>query len=312
MRPLRVAILGGSGFLGRQIASTLANSECEIVVPTRVQEHAKQLSMLPRVRIPEVNVRDAGALAAALDGVDALINLVGILHDSRRESFDDIHVGVTQAAIDACRAAGIRRLIQVSALNAGTDAPSAYLRSKGAAEARVVASGLDWTIFQPSVIFGPGDRFLNLFAGLARYVPVLGLASAQARFQPIHVGDVAAAIAAALDDPRTFGQRYPLCGPKVYTLRELVAYAAHQSGHPRLIFPLPASLGRMQAWLLEHLPGQLMTRDNLLSMQVDSVCNCPFPAVFGFAPRTLEDAVPEYLPPTAASECISRYRRGHR
>jgi len=273
---------------------------------------AKPLFLLPRVQILEVVERDAAALAAAIRGADAVINLVGVLHESKRASFTDIHVGVTEAAIEACRRNGIRRLIHMSALNADPGGPSAYLRSKGEAEALVVSSGLDWTVFQPSVIFGPEDKFLNLFARLARFLPVIKLAAAKARFQPVYVGDVADAMVVALDEASTIGHRYPLCGPTVFTLRELVAYAAGQAGYKRLIVELPESLGYAQAWVFEHLPGKLLTRDNLLSMRVDSVCNCPFPAVFGGRPRAMEDLVPTYLAPAGGTGTFSDYRQRHR
>ncbi len=312
MKHERIAILGGSGFVGRHVVNMLAIAERDAIVPTRAREHAKSLFLLPRVDIIETDVRDAGALARAIRGADAVINLVGILHPRRRVSFKHIHVGVAEAAIAACRTNGIRRLIHMSALNADPAGPSEYLRSKGEAEARVAASELDWTIFQPSVIFGPEDRFLNLFGSLARILPVIYLAGAKARFQPVHVNDVAAALTSALDDPGTIGQRYRLCGPQVYTLRELVAFAAARTGHPRLIVGLPEGIGRAQAWVLEHLPGKLMTRDNLLSMRVDSVCNCPYPEVFGGHPRALEDAVPGYLSPSGEDEAFSLYRRHRR
>ena len=312
MKYSRIAVLGGSGFVGRHVVSALASMECDAIVPTRAREHAKPLFLLPRVQIVEGNIRDAGALAQMIHGADAVINLVGILHQTARVTFNDIHVGVTEAAIEACRRNGIRRLVHMSALNADPAGPSAYLRSKGEAEARVVASGLDWTIFQPSVIFGPEDRFLNLFARLSRILPVIYLAGAKARFQPVHVSDVARALTSALGDANTIGQRYQLCGPRVYSLRELVAFAAASAGHRRMIVGLPESIGRAQAWVLEHLPGKLMSRDNLLSMQVDSVCDCPYPAVFGGPPRAMEDAVPEYLSPSGENEAFSLYRRHHR
>jgi uncharacterized protein YbjT (DUF2867 family) len=312
MKHDKIVVLGGSGFVGRHVVSALVSQEREVIVPTRAREHAKALFLLPRVQIPEVDVRDAGAFADAIRGADAVINLVGILHETPRASFTDIHVGVTEAAIEACRRNGIKRLVQMSALNADPGGPSAYLRSKGEAEARVAASGLDWTLFQPSVIFGLEDRFLNLFAGMAKFLPVILLAGAKARFQPVYVGDVAAAIVAALDDESTIGQRFTLCGPNVYTLRELVAYGAGQAGYRRLIVGLPESLGKAQAWVLEHLPGKLMTRDNLLSMRVDSVCNCPFPSVFGGPPRAMEDTVPGYLSPIGETDSFSVYRRRHR
>ena len=312
MKYTRIAVLGGSGFVGRHVVSALASLECDAVVPTRAREHAKPLFLLPRVQIVEADVRDAEALARVIRGADAVINLVGILHQTSRVTFNDIHVGVAEAAIEACRRNGIRRLVHMSALNADPAGPSAYLRSKGEAEARVAASGLEWTIFQPSVIFGPGDRFLNLFARLARILPVIYLAGAKARFQPVHVSDVAAALIGAVADANTLGQRYRLCGPRVYSLRELVAFAAASAGHRRMIVGLPEGIGRAQAWVLEHLPGKLMSRDNLLSMRVDSVCDCPYPAVFGGSPRAMEDAVPEYLSPSGENEAFSHYRRHHR
>jgi NADH dehydrogenase len=309
MKHNRIAVLGGSGFVGRHVVAALVSQAREVIVPTRAREHAKPLFLLPRVQIPEVDVRDAAALGVAIRGADAVINLIGVLHDTRRAGFTAMHVGVTDAAIEACRRNGIKRLLQMSALNADPAGPSAYLRSKGEAEARVAASGLDWTMLQPSVIFGADDRFLNLFAWLAKFVPVICLAGANARFQPVYVGDVASAIVTALDEDSTIGQRYPLCGPTVYTLRELVAYAAAQAGHRRPVVGLPQSLGMAQAWVLEHLPGKFLTRDNVLSMRVGSVCNCPYPAVFGGSPRTMEDMVPEYLSPAGEPDPVSDYRR---
>jgi NADH dehydrogenase len=149
---------------------------------------------------------------------------------------------------------------------------------------------------RPSVIFGREDQFLNLFARLARLLPVVVLASPEARFQPVHVDDVAHAIVASLGEVRTFGQRYDLCGPRVYTLRQLVEYVAHAAGLRRPVIGLGPSLSMLQAAVLEHLPGKLMTRDNVRSMTVDNVCECDFPAVFGFAPTPMEAVVPLYIP----------------
>ena len=311
MKHNRIVVLGGSGFVGRHVVNALAAMGREVVVPTRAREHAKALFLLPGVQIPELNVRDSAALADVMREADAVINLVGILNETRGASFKDVHIGVTEAAIHACRTNGIRRLIHMSSLNAATDAPSAYLRSKGEAEARVCASGLDWTVFQPSVIFGPEDKFLNRFARIAGFVPVIYLAGANARFQPIYVRDVVEAIAVALDENQTIGERYRLCGPRVYTLRELVMFAVRQAGHRSLIFGLPDRLAHLQAWVLEHLPGKLLTRDNLASMRVDSVCDCEYPAVFGGAPRAMEDIVSGYLSPDSTDPFMG-FRRRHR
>jgi NADH dehydrogenase len=187
----------------------------------------------------------------------------------------------------------------MSGLNADPAGPSRYLRSKGEAEATIAASGLDWTIFQPSVIFGREDAFLNLFARLQRVAPVLPLAGAHARFQPVFVRDVAECIARALTLDATIAKRYPLCGPHVYTLRELVRYVGEVTGRPRPIVPLGPKLGALQAFALELLPGTLMSRDNLASMRRDSVCGCDFPDVFGLKPMALQAVAPEYLAPGA-------------
>jgi NADH dehydrogenase len=200
----------------------------------------------------------------------------------------------------------------MSALNADPQGPSEYLRSKGEAEAKVAASGLDWTVFRPSVVFGPEDRFLNKFATIASLLPVIFLAGADARFQPVYVGDVVDAFVAALDDDRTIGQRYALCGPRVYTLRQLMAYAAAQIGRHPLVVGLPGPLGQLQAAALEWVPGTPMSRDNLASMRVDSVSDEPYPALFGGRPRALESIAPEYLAPSSAIDRFAPFRSRHR
>jgi NADH dehydrogenase len=182
------------------------------------------------------------------------------------------------------------------------------MRSKGEGEAIIEGSGLEWTIFRPSIVFGREDRFINLFAKLARALPVLAVASPHARFQPVYVRDVAACVQHALADDATIGQRYCLCGPKAYTLRELMAYAAEASGHPRPIIGLGAAASKLQALALEMLPGGLMSRDNLLSMTRDNVCEGPFPAIFGITPTALEAIVPTYLAPGAIKSPYDQYR----
>ena len=201
-------------------------------------------------------------------------------------------------AVSACKAAGVRRLLQMSGLNADPAGPSRYLRSKGEAEGNVAASGLDWTIFRPSVIFGPDDSFLNLFARLSRTVPILALGSPKARFQPVYVGDVASCFVHATtrcDD------RPALCvvRPEGLYAVELVRYVGEITDSPRPILTLGPGLSKFQALALERLPGKLMSRDNLASMQRDSVCGCHFPAVFGLGPTALEAVAPAYLAPAA-------------
>jgi NADH dehydrogenase len=299
-----VLVLGGAGFLGRHMARQLAAHGVQVRVPTRNRERAKDLILLPTVEVVEADIADEATLARMVRGCDAVVNLVGILHGD----FARAHVELPRRVVAACKQWGVQRLLHVSALKAAPQAPSVYLRSKAQAEALIrEAQGerLRTTILQPSVIFGQDDRFLNLFASLARLLPVIVLASPQARFQPVHVDDVARAAVAALDDPRTYGQTYPLCGPRVYTLRELVEYVVRTLGLRRLVIGLGPSLSMLQAGVLEHLPGKLMTRDNVRSMQVDNVCDCPFPEVFGFAPSPMEAVVPMYL---AGVTPRSRYR----
>jgi NADH dehydrogenase len=308
MRIARVCVLGGSGFVGRSACEHLAARGQFLRVLTRDPQRARPLLVLPTIEIVPESPHDDDVLARAFDGMDAVVNLVGILHQSRRESFEKVHVELPRRIARACRAAGVRRLVHMSALHADPDGPSQYQRSRGRGEAaiRQEGAGLAVTVFQPSVIFGRDDSFLNLFAKLVKAFPVIPLAGAGVRFQPVWVEDVARAIAAAIDDPRTIGETYPLCGPKQYTLREIVAFIASVLGKRRLIVPLPHWAAYLQAALLERLPGPMMTRDNLRSMQVDSVCACPFPEVFGFAPASMQAVVPGYL---AHADLRGRYPR---
>ena len=293
----RICMLGGTGFVGRHITRQLVERGCDVRLLTRDRERAKHLLVLPSAEVIAANVHDPAALERQFAGMDAVINLVGILHESRKNSFDNAHVQLTQKVLDACRAVGVKRVLHMSALKAGPDAPSAYLRSKAEAEKRVLAFRQanygETTIFRPSVIFGHGDSFINLFAKLIRTLPVVVLACPNARFQPIHVEDVARAFVDSLDQARTFGQAYDLCGPRIYTLREIIKLIAALLGKRRLIIGLGDRLSYLQAWLMEWLPVKLMTRDNYYSMQVDSICDCEFP--FDFQPSTLESVVPDYL-----------------
>jgi NADH dehydrogenase len=278
------------------------------VVPTRRRERARDLILLPTVDVVEAKVCDVATLTHLAQDAKAVINLVGIVNEARDNTFAQAHVEITRSIIAACKAAGVRRLLQMSSLNADASGPSRYLRSKAEAEGLVAASGLDWTIFQPSVIFGPDDSFLNLFAQLSRHLPILALGSPEARFQPVYVGDMASCFVHSLTDDATVGQRYRLCGPKIYTLLELVRYVGETAGVARPILTLGPGLSKLQASVLERLPGKLLTRDNLASMQKDSVCDCPFPAVFGFAPTALEAVAPDYLAPLAARSPYDEFR----
>jgi NADH dehydrogenase len=304
----RILVLGGSGFVGRHVVARLVSWGQRVVVPTRSRERARHLFLLPTVEVVEADVRDPVTLERLAAGASAVVNLVGILHETRPGDFDRVHVELARKTVAACQAAGVRRLLHMSALNARPEGPSRYLATKGQAEEIVAAANLEWTIFRPSIIFGREDAFLNLFARLERVLPVMALACAGARFQPVWVGDVAEALALALADDRSSGERYALCGPRIYTLRELVAYTGEVTGYRRLIVPLGPALARMQAWVLERLPGKLITRDNLKSMTVDSVCGCPYPELLGGPPTALEAVVPAYLAPASARSRYARFR----
>ena len=308
MSDAAVVLIGGSGFVGRHVASALAAAGRMVVVPTRRRENAKHLILLPTVDVIEADIYDDATLAALVRGAAAVVNLVGILNEPRRGEFARVHVELARKIVGACRAAGVSRLLHMSALGADPEGPSRYLVTKGEAEAIVAASGLAWTIFRPSVIFGREDRFLNLFARLERMLPVIALACPRARFQPVFVGDVARAFVRSLPDDATHGQRYPLCGPTIYTLRELVAYVGELTERRRPILALGPALSMLQARTLEWLPGPLMSRDNILSTRNDNVCGCDFPPRFGFAPAVLEAIVPDYLAVTAAKSRFDVYR----
>jgi NADH dehydrogenase len=289
-----VCVLGGSGFVGRHICNTLVSHGYRVVVPSRDRERAKSLTTLPTVDVITANVHDPRQLVDAMRGSEAVVNLVGVLHDGRGgASFREAHVELARKVVAACRESGIRRLLHMSALNADPKGPSAYLRTKGEAEAIVAASGLDYTIFRPSVIFGREDGFLNLFASLQRRLPILLLASPDARFQPVYVADVANAYVESLTRLESFGAKYDLCGPRVYTLRELVEYVGRLTGHDRRIIGLGPRLSYWQALAMELLPMKLITRDNYYSMTVDSVSSEPLP--FGISPTPVEAVAPMWL-----------------
>jgi NADH dehydrogenase len=313
-----VLVTGGSGFIGRHVVAAFAAQGLRVTVPTRHRERAKHLILLPTVDVVEANILEPGVLERLASGRQVVINLVGILHSRRgRRSergpndygpdFARIHVELPQAIVRACRAQGVRRLLHLSALGISPSAPSEYLRSKAIGEQAVLAADdLDATAFRPSVVFGPEDRFLNQFALLARFAPVLAIPCPQARFQPVYVGDVARAVVRAIDDPDTFGKAYELCGPRQYTLKELVEAVCRITGRERVVIGLPDRLSRLQAWVMEKLPGKLMTRDNYRSMQVPNVCSGQFP--FGIQPLALEGVAPAWLAPAGPRERYPQLR----
>ena len=298
MRHTNVLVIGGSGFIGRYIVNFLIDRGCRVVVPARRRDHAKHLIVFPTCDVVEANVNDDAALDRLVAGQQAVINLVGILQ-GREADFERAHAELPRRILAACAKHKVRRYLHMSALGADANGPSMYQRSKGRGEAAVRAAELAWTIFRPSVVFGPEDRFLNTFAQLARFAPFIPLAGADVKFQPVWVEDVAHAFVNALDNPATHGKTYELAGPRIYTLRELVQFSAAAAGHPRRVIGLPEGAARLQARLMELAPGEpLMSRDNLDSMKVDNIASAqPFtPAPeLGIAHTPMEPEASLYL-----------------
>ena len=297
----KILILGGSGFVGRQLCEKLVEAQCSVTVVTRRRVNARHLLVLPMVEVVEVNPHDSAALAPVLAGHDAVVNLVAILHGSEA-AFEKAHVQLPQALLRACEASGVRRVVHVSALGASLTSASKYQRSKAQGEAVLMASELDVTVLRPSVIFGAQDQFLNTFARLQQFFPVIPLAGSQARFQPVWVEDVASALLRCLQDSSTIGQIFEICGPDVFTLRQLVELAGRcagiNGGQGRPVLALPPVLARLQAALMELAPGEpLLSRDNLDAMKTDNVATGWLPGLqaLGIKPAALSAIAPSYL-----------------
>lgn len=266
-----VLILGGTGFVGRHLIALLLRERCRVTVLSRGVDPLKKQQLSRDASLIEGDVGNPDFLRAVLDDVDAVVNLVGILNE-RGDSgagFEHVHVELLEALIEAMRDMGVMRLLQMSALNAGTG-QSHYLESRGRAEQKLRASQLAWTLFRPSVIAGPGDGLFCRFDALLRYAPLLPIGRADARFQPVWVGDVAQAFVNALNDDRHVERSYNLVGPEVMTLAQIVRATAQARGRLRAVLPLPDALGKLQAEVGELLPGKPISRDNWRSLQTDS------------------------------------------
>ena len=271
-----ILLIGGNGFVGRVIAAQLQLAGYSVLIPTGHLAAARELRMLPKVHVEDADIHDFDELQSLCGRIDkngAVINLVGVLHDKPAQPYGKVfkaaHVDLPKNIITAMQLHGLKRYLHLSALGADSNGPSMYQRSKGDGEAAVKASNLDWTIFRPSVIFGAQDQFINLFSKLTKLFPAMPLANHQAQFQPVSVDDVASAFVKSLSMPQTIHQSYDLVGPTVYTMKEIVEFAARRAKTSCAIIPVPAFVGYLQALAFEFMPGPtLMSRDNIASMQL--------------------------------------------
>jgi uncharacterized protein YbjT (DUF2867 family) len=298
----KILVLGGTGFVGRHVSEKLTRLNVRVTVPTRRRSNAQNIQSLPMLDVLEVDIHDPTALAALVAGHDAVVNLVAILHGDGA-AFERAHVELPKKLVAACQQAGVKRIVHVSALGAALDAPSMYQRSKARGEAALASSGLEVSVLRPSVIFGADDKFLNLFAKLQKVFPIMPLAGAATRFQPVWVEDVAQAIVNSLSTQFSIQNNViEACGPDVYTLKELVqisAIAANvNDGHARPVLALSPFLGSLQAMAMRLLPGEpLISQDNLDSMKVDNVAGGKLPGLtaLNITSSALVAIVPTYL-----------------
>ncbi len=324
---MKIIVLGGSGYIGSHVCEKLTAAGHSVTMSTRRVASAKHLQMLPRLELLACDVHDAAQLRSAVAGHDLLINLVAVLHGDEQR-FAQVHVELPRKIVAACQAAGLQRIIHISALGAALDAPSMYQRSKARGEQVLVDSGLAVAMLRPSLVFGADDKLLNVFASLQRLAPVVPLAGADTQFQPVWVEDVAHAVLQLTTDTHyqnnswlyniSLGYKaktlsktaiWELCGPQVLTLRQLFAIAGQCIGAQRPIVPLPMSVARLQAWVMEHLPGEpLMSRDNLASLQQPNIASGQHPGLadLGITPSSLRAIAPTYV---GAHSTLDRYRK---
>ena len=312
-RPQSIVVLGGTGFLGTRLVARLIKDGHQVTVLSRDREQHKHLLVLPGLTLENCDVYAEAYLSERFRGKDVVINLVGILNERGfgGSGFRRAHTELTRAVLQAARSAGAARLLQVSALKAASDAPSYYLRSKGEAEQLIRDSGpaLDWTILQPSVMFGPGDSFLIRFAGLLATLPwVLPLAKPKARFQPVFVDDVVEALRRCLHGGFCSRQTYELGGPHIYSLREIVTLVAKLTGKRRWIMGLPDPVARVQALAMDFVPGRPFSSDNYRSLTVDSVCTQDGFAKLGIKPQSMVASASQYLGALEDNARLSRNR----
>ena len=309
-----VTVFGGSGFIGRYVVQRLARTGVRVNVAVRHVERAKFLKTMGNVgQITPVacDITAAASVARAVQGADAVVNLVGILYPSGHgHGFDAVHHQAAGAIAEAAKAAGARALVQISAIGADAESDSAYARSKAAGEAAVRAAFPEATILRPSIVFGPEDSFFNRFAAMARLSPALPLiGGGHTLFQPVYVGDVADAVLRALSDPGTQGKTYELGGPKTYSFKALMELMLATIGRRRLLVPVPFGIAEIQGAVLQLLPVPPLTRDQVALLKRDNVVaeGALTLADLGIEPTTLEVILPAYMERFRRDGHYSRY-----
>lgn len=315
MEKTTICILGGTGFVGQQLAARLVSLGYQVLVPSRHPERHREVLVLPDAQLKRANIHNQDELKGIFSGVDIVINLVGILNEKGNDGlgFQHVHVDLTRKVIEACKQTGVHRLLHMSALNADVNGPSYYLCSKGKAESEVLGAEseqLHVTCFRPSIIFGPGDGLFNRFATLLRMTPfVFPLACAESLISPVYIGDVVDAYSNALENEESFGQTYDLCGPDRFSLKQIVEYTSQQLGKYHLVISLSPGMSCVQARMLEFIPGKPFSRDNYASLQIDSVCSTNGLDELGIHPTAVDSIVPGYLAQQSTRGSYDKYRQ---
>jgi NADH dehydrogenase len=308
---MKIVLVGGSGFLGQYVVRALAAAGHDCVVLSRAPQRVRAPGFEKQVRAAQADVYSVAELVGHFAGAGAVVSMAGILNEtgSNGDGFRRVHVTLVEGVVEACRQTGVGRLLHVSALNAGRGS-SHYLQTKGEAEAMLAkAPDLGVSIFQPSVIFGPGDAFFNRFATLLKLSPVLPLACPDSRLQPVYAGDVAGALARSLHDPATRGATFQLGGPADYSLIELVRWTARVLELKRLVIPLPDAAARLQAAVMDWVPGKPFSTDNYRSLQLDNVTADNALPKLGISPASIESIVPGYLGQSLRQQRLGGYRQ---
>lgn len=314
MRNQTIAIIGGTGFIGGNIACELARRDYRIRVISRRRERNRRLLVIPRLELLEADVHSAASLSAALHGCDAVINATGILQQRSHagESFADVHQQLPEKVAEAARFNRIKRVLHISALGADENAPSEYLTSKAAGEELLqsqASSGMEITSFRPSAVFGPGDGLFSLLELAVKFSPfLLPLAGGNAQLSPVYVNDVSTAVVNCINDPQSIGQRYELCGPRRYTLVELAQYVASLLSLKRHVIALPDSLANIQAQILGLIPGSPLSPDSLRSLRANADCESNGLEKLGITPNSVESILPSYLNGGLAEQQFRQFR----